>query len=219
MDGIDQETPVRDTEPVQRVVSVRLAHASNAGWIRNLLTEPCGGVSLIACRLGSQRSSHYHKTDSHWLYVADGVMKYWERPVGSTAKPTEYRVGKGQMIHTGPMVEHWTEFPEETLLISMSDRPRDHVSHEEDVVRVGPRPSDWAVGVDLAAPELLVEKKPPRMRTAGRSYRGRIFHIGYDENTLGDKQRALDELSDAKLDAVIAAEEDEQPSEREGETP
>lgn len=89
---------------------------------------------------GSKRSAHYHKEDAHWLYVAKGAMFYWERPVGSRAKPVCYRVYGGEMIHTGPMVEHWTEFPEETLLISMSDRPRDHDSHESDVVRVGERP-------------------------------------------------------------------------------
>lgn len=144
MDGINENPAVRDTEPVPRVVKVPTAHVSDAGTIRNLLTEPCGGVSIISCNMGSKRSSHYHLTDSHWLYVVKGVMRYWERPVGSPEPPKEYRVHRGEMIHTGPMVEHWTEFPEGTLLLSLSDRPRDHASHEADVVRVGPRPSDWA---------------------------------------------------------------------------
>jgi quercetin dioxygenase-like cupin family protein len=97
---------------------------------------------LIHSVAGSKRSAHYHKTDAHWLYVAKGVMHYWERPAGSKARPTHHVVTAGAMIHTGPMVEHWTEFPEDTLLVSMSDRPRDHASHESDVVRVGERPAE-----------------------------------------------------------------------------
>lgn len=95
---------------------------------------------MIHSFAGSKRSAHYHKTDAHWLYVVTGKMLYWERPVGSDVAPGYYEVPAGAMIHTGPMVEHWTEFPETTLLLSLSDRPRDHVSHESDVVRVGERP-------------------------------------------------------------------------------
>jgi hypothetical protein len=200
MDGVDENPAVRDTEPVPRVLKVQAAHVSDAGNIRNLLTEPCGGVSIISCNPGSKRSAHYHLTDAHWLYVVRGTMLYWERPVGSTEPPTEYRVGMGEMIHTGPLVEHWTEFPDGAVLVSMSDRPRDKASHEADVVRVGPRPSDWAAGVDAGEP---APRRPPKMKTVGRCYRGETFYTSYDENEPGAKQEALALLTDAALDEAL----------------
>lgn len=119
-----------------RVIEKSPDYANKSGEITNLLLEPCNGVSVIKSYAGSRRSSHYHKTDSHWLYVLSGVMEYYERPVGSTAQPTKYIVPDGCSIHTAPMMEHWTVFPADTVLISMSALPRSHEIHEADLVRV-----------------------------------------------------------------------------------
>lgn len=107
------------------------------GRIVNLREGSCRGVSVIYSVAGSVRSGHYHKRDSHLLYVISGRMDYYERPVGSTVKWMEsLQVGPGQSIYTVAMVEHLTSFPEDTILVSISPRPRDRESHESDVVRV-----------------------------------------------------------------------------------
>jgi oxalate decarboxylase/phosphoglucose isomerase-like protein (cupin superfamily) len=111
------------------------------GSIQNLLTEPCGGVSIIHTKAGSYRSDHWHREDGHWLYVLSGLMHYSETPVvseaspGSVDYPPYFAVAQGEMIFTGSRVWHKTWFPVDTVLISMSLRPRDHLSHESDVVR------------------------------------------------------------------------------------
>lgn len=110
------------------------------GQIINLLEQPCGGVSIIESKAGSRRSDHAHVLDGHWLYVLSGRMEYFERPVGSAEKPEHITVNPGELIWTGPGIEHATVFPVDTVLISMSLRPRDHASHEQDVVRVAPLP-------------------------------------------------------------------------------
>lgn len=107
---------------------------SAAGSIDNLNVRGFAGV--IRCKAGSRRSSHWHKTDSHWLYVQSGRMWYWERPVGSTERPAKREYWPGAMVFTGPGVEHWTEFPEETVLVSVSERQRTDEAHEADLVRV-----------------------------------------------------------------------------------
>jgi quercetin dioxygenase-like cupin family protein len=112
---------------------------NDAGEIQNLveLAEDDGfrGVALIKCRAGSRRSSHYHREkDSHYLFVLSGEMRYTERRYGSgTIVKTTVR--QGQMVHTGPRVEHWTEFPVDTVLISITKLPGNH-EHEGDLVRV-----------------------------------------------------------------------------------
>ncbi len=107
-----------------------------AGKIQNLLEQPCGGVSVIACLPGSQRSSHWHRSDWHYLYVFRGEMQYWERPVGSTDRPEYALIREGDMVYTGPNTEHWTRFPIGALLISMHSLSRTHEAHEADLVRV-----------------------------------------------------------------------------------
>jgi quercetin dioxygenase-like cupin family protein len=111
------------------------------GVIQNLLElkdygEAIRGVAIITSKAGSVRSCHYHKNDSHHLYVLSGSLEYFERAVGETEipKPVVYRAG--EMFWTGPQREHAVRFLEDTTLLSLSPRARNHESHESDVVRV-----------------------------------------------------------------------------------
>lgn len=104
------------------------------GWIQNLAAS--GWVSIIQTKAGERRSSHWHRTDSHYLYVLSGEMSYFERPVGSADPPGWDSYKAGQMVFTGPNVEHWTYFPVDTVLVSVSQLHRTHDAHEQDVVRI-----------------------------------------------------------------------------------
>ncbi len=126
-----------------RVVTLNPSHSDRNGVIMNILElaesdEPVRGVSFIHSVTGAERSNHYHKTDSHWLYVLSGEMHYQERPLGSTDYPETLIVHAGQMVFTPPMVEHRTMFPRETMMLSLSRFARDAGSHEKDLVRVNP---------------------------------------------------------------------------------
>ncbi len=110
---------------------------TDAGWIKNVYLGTNGGVALLFSKAGSRRSSHWHKTDSHHLHVVEGCMHYYERPVGSTDTPTRVVVRAGETVFTGPEVEHWTEFPGDTGMVSISANTRTHEQHEADLVRVG----------------------------------------------------------------------------------
>lgn len=105
------------------------------GSITNIAIGEFQTCSLIRSLAGTYRSKHYHTTDAHVLYVLEGEMVYWERELdGSYGEPK--RVQQGEAVFTGPLVVHQTFFPVNTTLISMSKKPRDHQSHEADVVRV-----------------------------------------------------------------------------------
>lgn len=112
---------------------------NEAGKIQNLVelaaNDGFRGVALLDCKAGSRRSSHYHRTDGHYLYVLSGEMKYIERRYGS-GTIVKFTVHPGEMVWTGPLVEHWTEFPVETRLLSISKLSRAHIEHENDLVRV-----------------------------------------------------------------------------------
>ena len=131
-------TPILTSAPLMQC-SLPPRFESDAGVIQNLV-ELCRddgacGVAIIDCKADSRRSSHYHKTDWHYLYVLSGVMHYTERRYGS-GSVVKFTVKEGQLVFTGPRIEHWTEFPVETRLISVSKLSRRHEEHEGDVVRV-----------------------------------------------------------------------------------
>lgn len=111
------------------------AFTNAAGSITNIAFGEFRCVSIIRSLAGSHRSRHYHRTDGHVLYVLEGKMLYWERDLDREyGEPKE--VGPGESIYTGPLVVHQTLFPVNTVVLSMSHNPRDHESHESDVVRV-----------------------------------------------------------------------------------
>jgi dTDP-4-dehydrorhamnose 3,5-epimerase-like enzyme len=97
-----------------------------------------GTVSVLECTAGTTRANHYHRQDSHWLFVVRGEVLYYERPIGSRDVPEPQHFFEGEMLYTPPMVEHALAFPRDTILVSMSDRSRTHEEHEADVVRLDP---------------------------------------------------------------------------------
>lgn len=112
------------------------AFVNDAGWIANIAFGEFRCVGLIYSKAGSWRSKHFHKTDSHVLYVVSGEMHYWERDLDGEHAPEPVIVRPGESYYTGPLLVHKTFFPVDTVLISASKNPRDHASHESDVVRI-----------------------------------------------------------------------------------
>ena len=116
------------------------------GVIQNLAERPVGGVAVLFCKAGSSRSHHWHRTDSHELYVVSGEMRYVERraepltadgPIGPTRQTT---IRPGEMVRTGPRIPHSSYFPVDTVLISLSARSRTKAEHEADLGRCDPLP-------------------------------------------------------------------------------
>lgn len=129
--GDDSQKPIGyEVDPSQR-------HVDANGWIQNLdVAKDVGWVSVIFSRAGSVRSNHWHRKDYHYLYVLSGCMVYeeWEPGLERDKEVTVFRAG--QMVFTPPGAAHRTTFPVDTVLVSLSRLPRDHESHEKDVVRL-----------------------------------------------------------------------------------
>jgi uncharacterized RmlC-like cupin family protein len=113
---------------------------SDAGWIDNLKHHGVPGtVSVLFSRAGSWRARHYHRLDSHALYIVSGEVHYWETTLGGVPLPSDTPAaifGPREMFFTPPMRPHAMYFPIDTVMVSISDRSRTHEEHEADVVRV-----------------------------------------------------------------------------------
>lgn len=113
---------------------------NDAGTIQNIFEAvpggpPAKGVAIIHSKAGSRRSSHRHATDWHYLYVVSGSMRYTERRVGSETI-VKLTVRPGEAVFTGPNVDHWAEFPEDTVMVSVSKLSRTQEEHENDLTRI-----------------------------------------------------------------------------------
>ena len=106
------------------------------GRIQTLVDGGIESVQVITSKANTVRANHFHKTDSHYMYVVSGSMKYYHRAAGDRSAPAMVTVRQGEMVYTPPLVEHAVEFPEDTVFINITGKTREQKSYEDDLVRV-----------------------------------------------------------------------------------
>jgi len=124
------------TCPTGPIVSMTAPFEDDRGFIQTLVDGGIQAVQVITSKANTVRANHYHKTDSHFMYVVKGVMKYFHRPAGDKSAPRWLLVKAGQMVFTPPMVEHAVEFIEDSEFLNITSKPRNQGSYEDDIVRV-----------------------------------------------------------------------------------
>ena len=122
--------------PVGPLVSLPAPFEDMRGVIQTLVDGGIHSIQIITSKAGTVRANHYHRTDSHHMYVIKGTMKYFHRPVGDTSAPSWVYVKEGQMVFSPPRVEDAVEFIEDSVFLNITGKPRDRGSYEDDLVRV-----------------------------------------------------------------------------------
>jgi mannose-6-phosphate isomerase-like protein (cupin superfamily) len=120
----------------ETVIPLPQAFEDARGRIQTLVDGGIQSVQVITSKANTVRANHFHKTDSHYMYVVSGSMKYYHRPAGDRSSPEMVLVRPGEMVFTPPMVEHAVEFPEETVFLNLTGKTREQKSYEDDLVRV-----------------------------------------------------------------------------------
>ncbi len=90
---------------------------------------------LITSKAGAVRANHYHKKDTHYVYILSGKMEYFERPAdgGETVSAV---LEAGDMVFTPPGVAHAMKFLEDSQFLAFSTEPRNQNAYESDTVPV-----------------------------------------------------------------------------------
>lgn len=131
-----------ETKRITHIVSLPMPYEDDRGSIQTLVNGGIHAVQVITSVAGSVRANHYHRSDSHYMYVVSGKMRYIERPAESSEEPTWTYVSAGQLVYTAPMVEHAVEFVEDTVFLNITGKSRDQGDYEGDLVRVKLFPKD-----------------------------------------------------------------------------
>jgi quercetin dioxygenase-like cupin family protein len=120
--------------PADPLVPLDPPFVDERGKIQNLVNCKIGAVAIIESKAGTERSNHWHKKNSHYLYVITGEVIYYERNIdGSNVVKETYK--SGQMIFTPPNKVHKTVFTKDTVMVSLGMESKEHDLHEEDLVR------------------------------------------------------------------------------------
>ncbi|MBU0952201.1 MAG: hypothetical protein KKH91_05185 [Elusimicrobia bacterium] len=122
--------------PTGPIVSMIAPFEDGRGYIQTLVDGGIQAIQVITSKANTVRANHYHKADSHFMYVIKGTMKYFHRPAGDKSAPSWLLVKAGQMVFTPPLVEHAVEFTEDSEFLNITGKPRDQGSYEDDIVRV-----------------------------------------------------------------------------------
>ncbi len=122
--------------PSDAIVSLPSPFVDARGAIQTLVEGGIHSIQIISSKKDTVRANHYHKSDSHYMYVVSGSMNYYSRPVGSKEPPHSQLVTAGQMVFTPPLLEHAVHYLEDSVFLNITSEPRDQSSYEEDLVRV-----------------------------------------------------------------------------------
>ena len=93
-------------------------------------------VLLITCNKGAIRANHYHRKDTHWVYMLSGSMEYTEAAVDGKGYKETVLVKKGDLVYTPSTVAHAMRFLEDSVFLTLSTESRHQDAYEDDTVRV-----------------------------------------------------------------------------------
>lgn len=98
---------------------------------------PITSVLLITSNKNSIRANHYHKKDTHYIYLLKGKLEYtYKDLLDKESKNKTVTVEKGYIIKTPPMTAHAVKFLEDSEFLALTTEPRDAKKYENDTVRV-----------------------------------------------------------------------------------
>lgn len=118
------------------LISLPKSFSDRRGFIQPICDFETKNTSLIYCKKKTWRANHYHKKDWHFIYVLNGSFEYYYRKTNTNTKVIKKIITKGQLLFTGPMVDHAMFYLTKTNIIVMSKNPRDQKTYENDTVRI-----------------------------------------------------------------------------------
>ena len=124
--------------PIKITRNIKPDFVDDRGEIIKLLDDGktlIKSVLLITCKKGAIRANHYHKNDTHHVYMLYGSMEYTEQDL-NTKKSETIVVNKGDLVFTPPMMPHAMKFLEESAFLTLATESRHHEHYEDDTVRI-----------------------------------------------------------------------------------
>lgn len=110
-------------------------HTDERGDINVILPDGkvARSVMFITGKKGSERGNHYHKKDTHYSYVVEGIIEYFY--IDKDGEKQEVLLKPGYVVYTPELEKHKFIFLTNASFIAMSTEARTQESYENDTVR------------------------------------------------------------------------------------
>ena len=109
------------------------------GWLKKILDGNFSSCIEIYSKKGSVRANHYHKKDTHFIYVINGEILYFYKDRKRRAKTRLKLMKKNDLFFTPAMQEHMAYFTKNTHFLAFSTRKRTKFDYEKDLIKVNMR--------------------------------------------------------------------------------
>ena len=109
------------------------------GWLKKILGGNFSSCIEIYSKKGSVRANHYHKKDTHFIYVINGEILYFYKDRKRRAKTRFKLMKKNDLFFTPAMQEHMAYFTKNTHFLAFSTRKRTKFDYEKDLIKVNMR--------------------------------------------------------------------------------
>jgi len=120
-----------------KVQHLKPINQDERGKIIKVLEGKITTVLVIPSKKGAVRANHYHKRDTHYVYMVSGKMRYTIKDVSKKrSRRQSVILRSGDLVYTPPMTAHAMEFLEDSVFLALSSKKRDQQSYERDVVRL-----------------------------------------------------------------------------------
>lgn len=93
-------------------------------------------VLFIERKKGSRGADHYHKEDSHFVYIISGKVRRSEKDMKTMSGIVSTVLIPGDIVFTPSMIAHSDEFLEDTTMLAVTTSKRNQKDYEKDTVRV-----------------------------------------------------------------------------------
>ncbi|OGY17005.1 MAG: hypothetical protein A2784_04170 [Candidatus Chisholmbacteria bacterium RIFCSPHIGHO2_01_FULL_48_12] len=107
------------------------------GQIVKILEGKITSVLVIPSRKGAIRANHYHKKDTHYVYMISGKMRYTVKDLSKKRARKQWVIlNPGDLVYTPAMTAHAMEFLEDSVFLALTTQKRDQKNYENDTVRI-----------------------------------------------------------------------------------
>lgn len=120
-----------------KILHLKPIDQDKRGSIIKVMEGKITSVLVIPSKKGAVRANHYHKKDTHYVYMISGKMRYTVKDLSKKrARKQSVILSPGDLVYTPAMIAHAMEFLEDSVFLALTTRKRDQKSYENDVVRV-----------------------------------------------------------------------------------
>ena len=107
------------------------------GSIIKVIEGKITSVLVIPSKKGAVRANHYHKQDTHYVYLVSGKMRYTIKDLSNKrSRKQSVVLNPGDLVYTPSMTAHAMEFLKDSVFLALTTQKRDRGNYENDTVRI-----------------------------------------------------------------------------------